>query len=86
MLELIYAPGFLRELKKMEPGLQKEVLEKIELFKNKKHHRSLRVHKLHGALKNRYSFSVNYRTRIVFSYSSKKQAHILAIGDHNIYD
>jgi mRNA-degrading endonuclease RelE of RelBE toxin-antitoxin system len=85
MLELIYAPSFIRELKKLEKDLRDEVLEKLELFKNPSNHKQLKVHKLKGYLKNSYSFSVNYSFRIVFSYASKKSVNVLAIGDHGIY-
>ena len=85
MLEIIYAPVFLREFKKLEISLQDEVLEKIELFKNSSNHKQLKVHKLKGPLKGRYSFSVNYSFRVVFSYDSKSRINILTVGDHSIY-
>jgi len=87
MLSVSYLPVFVRQLKKLEQSLQEEVLEKIELFKNSKNHNILKVHKLRGALKGRYSFSVNYRYRIVFVYIDKKKTSValLAFGDHNVY-
>ena len=85
MLELIYAPVFVREFKKLQVNLQDEVLEKIELFKNSSNHRRLKVHKLKGPLKDCYSFSVNYNFRVVFSYDSKNKVNILTVGDHSIY-
>lgn len=86
MLSLIYAPIFVRNLNKLENKLQDEVLEKIELFKNPLNHKQLRVHKLRGHLKNCYSFSVNYRYRILFSYANTNEVNILAIGDHDVYN
>ena len=85
-MELIYAPSFVRQFKKLEANLQEEVLEKIELFKNAQNHKTLKVHGLKGRLKGRWSFSVNYRFRIVFSYTSKSTAVLLAVGDHSVYD
>ena len=86
-LAVKYTPAFLRKLDKLEPGLQEEAIYKIKLFADKKNHEILKVHKLKGRLDNCYSFSVNYKTRIVFSYSSKSknEAILLAIGDHDIY-
>jgi plasmid maintenance system killer protein len=86
MLELIFAPIFFRELNKLETNLKDEVFEKIELFKNLSNHKQLKVHKLHGQFRNQYSFSVNYKYRIVFSYSSKSKVNILSVGDHSIYN
>lgn len=85
-MKVFYSPTFLRQLETLEPALQEEAIEKIEIFKNPANHRRLKVHKLKGPLAGRYSFSVNYRIRIVFSYVSGRKAVLLtAIGDHNIY-
>ena len=85
MLDLIYAPAFVRQFKKLPVDLQEEALEKIELFKNTSNHQSLKVHKLHGVFNDTYSFSVNYRFRIIFSYGTKDEIYILSIGDHEVY-
>ncbi|MFC1787931.1 hypothetical protein ACFLZY_01805 [Patescibacteria group bacterium] len=73
--------------KSLPDALQDEVIEKIELFKNPKNHQMIKVHKLTGRLKGRYSFSVNYKTRIVFIYlpTKPRQAFLLAVGDHDEY-
>jgi plasmid maintenance system killer protein len=85
MMTFYYKPSFVRQLKSLETELIDEALEKIELFKNEKNHRSLKVHKLHGRLVGRWSFSVNYQYRIVFIYQAKTEVVLLAIGDHDIY-
>lgn len=84
-LSIVYTPHFAQQVKALESQLQEETIEKIELFKDPKNHKQLRVHKLKGYFSGRYSFSVNYRIRIVFSYLSKKEAVLLALGDHDIY-
>ena len=86
-MDIKYSPAFLRALKKLPPGLTEEAKEKIRLFKDENNHQALKVHKLGGRLKGQYSYSVNYKTRIVFYYISKKDKKVLftAIGDHDIY-
>lgn len=84
-LSVVYTPHFAQQVKTLEPQLQEETIEKIKLFKDPKNHKQLRVHKLRGYFLGRYSFYVNYKVRIVFSYLSKKEAVLLAIGDHDIY-
>lgn len=84
-MKVYFKPTFIKKLKRLETALQDEVLEKIELFKDKKNHKQLKVHKLNGVLSGRYSFSINYKTRIVFSYLSKNEAVLLALGDHDVY-
>lgn len=82
-----YSPTFLRMLKSLSQELQNEAIEKIDLFRVTDNHLSLKVHKLKGSLKDRYSFSVNYKTRIVFAYvESKRTVYLLAIGDHDVYN
>ncbi|MDO8564556.1 MAG: type II toxin-antitoxin system mRNA interferase toxin, RelE/StbE family [bacterium] len=85
MIRICFKPTFVRQFKKLDPLLQEEAFEKIELFKDPKNHGTLKVHKLHGPLKDRYSFSVNYKTRIVFNFLSETEAVLLTIGDHAIY-
>ena len=84
-MKVYFKPTFIKKLKRLETAQQDEVLEKIELFKDKKNHKQLKVHKLNGVLSGRYSFSINYKTRIVFNYLSKKEVVFLAIGDHDVY-
>ncbi|MEK7553044.1 MAG: type II toxin-antitoxin system mRNA interferase toxin, RelE/StbE family [Patescibacteria group bacterium] len=81
-----YAPSFLRQLKKLDPAIQAEAIEKISLFKTGDYGRQLKVHKLSGWLNDRYSFSVDYRVRIVFTYVHKRKGILfVAIGDHDVY-
>ena len=84
-LSVAYTPAFTRQFKTLELELREEAIEKIKLFKDSTSHRGLKVHKLKGYFHDRYSFSVNYKFRIVFSYLSKKESVLLAIGDHDIY-
>lgn len=80
-----YKPSFIRKFNKLPQGLQDEVIEKIELFRNTDNHQRLEVHKLKGRLNKFYGFSVDYNNRIVFEYLSEKEVVLLAVGDHEIY-
>ena len=85
MLNIIYAPVFVRQYKKLDEDLKKEVKEKIELFKNKNNHGSLNVHKLHGKLKDKNGFYINYKIRIVFVWMNNTDAALLSVGSHDVY-
>ena len=85
MIKISFAPEFFRQLKKLDFGLQNEAFEKIDLFKDRTNHKVLKVHKLKGKLRDKYSFSVNYKYRIVFIYFGKDQAYLEVIGSHDIY-
>jgi mRNA-degrading endonuclease YafQ of YafQ-DinJ toxin-antitoxin module len=77
---------FLRQLKKLSVPLQEDVIQKIELFKNKENHKQLKVHKLSGPFDTYHSFSVNYSYRILFDYVSQEEVVLLKVGTHDIYD
>ena len=86
-MDVAYTPQFRRQFKKLPKPLQEEAFEKIELFGDFNQHSSLRVHKLKGRMDGRWSFSVNYRYRIVFMWEVQSESAILlAIGDHAIYE
>lgn len=85
-MEVYYSARFLRQLKKLPKPLQDEVLEKIELFKDKENHQQLKVHGLTGKFETYHSFSVNFAHRIIFDYLSKNEVVLLKVGDHAIYD
>ncbi len=84
-MQIYYAPIFLRQLKALEKDLQAEVIERIQLFKDRRNHKQLKVHKLKGRLVGRLSFSVDYKNRVVFRYLNTKTAVLLAVGDHDVY-
>lgn len=85
-MEVYYSSRFLRQLKKLHKPLQDEVLEKIELFKDLKNHKQLKVHSLSGKFETYNSFSINFAYRIIFDYISKNEVILLKVGDHDIYN
>lgn len=84
-MKVAYTPQFVKMFKKLEPALKEEAVEKIEMFTQDPAHPQLKAHKLKGRLKNRYSFSVNYQIRIIYTPISNIEVAFLAIGDHDIY-
>jgi mRNA-degrading endonuclease YafQ of YafQ-DinJ toxin-antitoxin module len=84
-MNIAYTPQFLRMFRRLERALQEEAVEKIALFTKDPSHAQLKAHKLKGKLKNRYSFSVNYQTRIIYVPLSNTEVAFLAIGDHDVY-
>jgi len=83
-MKVAYQKSFLRQLKKLPVGLQEEVFEKINLFTKDHTHPSLKTHKLHGKLKDCWSFNINYSYRIIFEII-KDEATFIEIGNHDIY-
>jgi len=85
MLQISFTPKFQRMLKKLEPALRDEVRENIALLENPANHQHLRVHKLQGRFGSVFSFSVNYRTRVIFEYENESSVILEAVGSHDIY-
>ena len=85
MYRVSFRSSFVRQYGNLEEALQEEILEKIELLKDKDNHKRLKVHKLHGYLSKYWSFSVNYKIRIVFYFESRTEIVLSLIGDHDIY-
>lgn len=85
MYTVLYKVSFIKQYNKLEIDLQEEVLNKLELLKDKSKHSILKVHKLHGELSGKHSFYVNYKIRVVFIFNSTNTISILGIGSHDIY-
>ncbi len=86
-MDVSFTPQFKRQFKKLPNKLKEEALEKIQMFKDINKRTSLHTHKLKGRMESRWSFSVNYRYRIVFRWEKQNESVILlAIGDHSIYE
>lgn len=85
-MNIVYKARFLRQFKKLPVALQKEAKEKIQLLKENPKHPYLKIHKLKGRLKGFWSFSVNYKDRIIFQYEEPEKIALIAIGNHSIYE
>jgi mRNA-degrading endonuclease YafQ of YafQ-DinJ toxin-antitoxin module len=85
MITVSYKPSFIKKVRHLDVELYKELLDRIELLKDDRNHNLLKVHKLHGHFKDCYSFSVDYRIRVIFQYESKNEIVLLSIGDHEVY-
>lgn len=85
MLTILYTPRFAKEFKKLPRRVQEQVLEKEQTFRKDPFDPRLRTHKLHGDLSNYWSYSVDYSTRIIFSFEGKSTVRLQTVGGHEIY-
>ena len=85
MIRISFTATFVKQAKKLHGDLLEEVWEKIGSLKDKRNHKTLKVHKLHGQLSKCWSFYVNYKVRIVFEYTGKDEITCDSIGDHDVY-
>lgn len=86
MITVGYTREFIRRYDKLRDTLKEEIKEKIQLFKDRKNHQRLKVHKLHGKYRGFFGFSIDRKYRIMFEWISKTEARLHTVGDHSIYD
>lgn len=85
-MEVFYTSRFGRESKKVPRHLRNTIEQRVALFKKNPFDPRLKTHKLTGALKEFWSFSIDYRYRVIFEFVDSGQALFHSIGDHSIYD
>ena len=83
--QILYEPGFVKDLKKLDRSLQEKAIATESLFKDNPLHPSLRLHPLKGRLKGLWSISVTLSIRIIFQRFSAGEIVFLSIGRHDIY-
>lgn len=81
---IFYHARFKRAYKKLSAELKSKAEVKEKLFRVNPFHQSLDTHKLHGKLKNQWSFSVDKKYRILFEFCDQDVV-FLDVGDHEIY-
>lgn len=86
-MKLIWTKAFIRKYAKWEKkhsNLSTKARERLSLFSVEPFHRSLRTHALVNELDGYWSFSINYKYRVVFSFNEDKtEAVLLNIGSHD---
>lgn len=76
---------FKRAYQCLDVLVQRKAEQKEKLFRKDPFIPMLKTHKLHGQLKDFYSFSIDRKTRIVFRFASRAKAVFLDVGSHDIY-
>jgi len=91
MRRLIWTKAFTKAVKrviKRQPSLRREVERTLNLLQQDVFAPSLETHKLKGKLANRWACSVEYDSRIVFSFvrlegQQEDAIRLLGIGTHD---
>lgn len=81
---IYYHPQFRKSFLDLPESIQGIAKVKIILFKNNPFDPSLKTHKLHGKLRNQWSFTIKGQYRVVFIFE-KTDVIFLDIGVHDIY-
>ncbi len=85
LVVILYTPEFKRDYKKLSGALQNLLKKKGQLFEAEPFHPLLRTHRLSGKLRGLWSFSLDYRHRVIFRFRGQSEVELLCVGDHSIY-
>jgi mRNA-degrading endonuclease YafQ of YafQ-DinJ toxin-antitoxin module len=86
VIKLVWGPKFNRAYKKMvklHPDITQNLFDSLKLFVEEPFHPSLKTHKLGGALKGNFAFSLGYDLRVVFQFLDKDEVLLETIGTHD---
>ena len=85
-MQIYYSTKFKREYKKLPKPVKILAEEKEQIFRDDPFDARLDTHKLHGRLKEFWSFSIDNKFRIIFEFAGKDIVWFHSTGDHSIYD
>ncbi|MBT4936456.1 hypothetical protein HON22_00915 [Candidatus Peregrinibacteria bacterium] len=84
-MKIVFTSHFKKAFKKLSHKNQEDFFNKLEVLKVDMNHSQLRMHRLHGAMKDFFAFSLNYSVRVVFQYD-QNSIYLYDIGSHKIYN
>jgi addiction module RelE/StbE family toxin len=84
-MTIIYSPKFAREYKKLPQEIKRAAEEREKAFRKNPFDPALDSHKLHGRMRDFWSFSITHRYRIIFELASKDIIYFHSVGNHDIY-
>ena len=85
-MEIFYTAQFARLYKKIPDEIKRKAEKRETLFRENPFAPSLKTHKLQGDLSDFWSFTIDFRNRIIFEFKDDRTAVIFhSIGDHDMY-
>ncbi len=84
-MKIHYSSKFAKEYKSLPKRIKLLAEKKEMIFRKNPFEPGLKTHKLSGKLKDYYSFSIDYQTRIIFEFRDKNSVWFHSVGTHEIY-
>ena len=84
-MKIIYSSKFAREYKKLPKNIKSIAEKREKIFRENPFDNRLDAHKLHGRLRDFWSFSIGFRYRIIFEFGDRGIIYFHSVGDHDIY-
>ena len=83
-MRIYYHPRFRGAVKRLPSAVQLKAEKREKIFRQDHFDRRLNTHKLHGKLKDLWSFAIDRKYRILFAFDND-DIIFLDAGDHDIY-
>lgn len=83
-MKIFYHPRFKKNYQRLPSSTQRKAEKREEMFRKNPFDPRLDTHKLHGKLKDKWSFSIDWNNRILFEFDNG-DVIFLDIGPHHIY-
>ena len=84
-MKILYHPKFAREYRKLAAVVKEAAEKKEQVFRQDPFDPRLKTHKLHGAFRGFWAFSIDYRHRIIFDFVNDSTVRFYAVGGHDVY-
>jgi addiction module RelE/StbE family toxin len=84
-MKIYYHPQFKKSYQKLPNRIKTAAEAREAVFRKDYSAPQLQTHKLHGRLKNQWSFSVSGKYRIIFEFFGQ-DVIFLDIGSHDLYE
>lgn len=79
-----YTSKYIRSFKKLPNSVKQKVRQKESILRHNPFNPQLKIHKLHGRFRDYWSYSVDFKYRVIFSFPGDKIL-FFDIGPHQIY-
>jgi len=86
MIEVVWGENFKRKFKRLVKNninLKEKFSDKLNQFCNEPFAQNLRTHKLSGEFSEYWSFSMDYRIRVIFRFIEEDKVLLISIGYHD---
>lgn len=84
-VKIYYSPKFASQYKKLPREVKLKGRKKERLFLINPFDPRLKTHKLAGSLADYWSFSIDYKYRVIFKFIEKQTVRFHLVGTHDIY-
>jgi len=85
-MRIYYSTKFRREYKKLPKPIKILAESKESIFRTNTFDKRLDTHRLHGRLREFWSFSIDGKYRIIFEFTEKDVIWFHSVGGHSIYN